>query len=224
VRGSVRLSAVALVTGLLPILAIHLTYLLAASFGHVPWCFPYVDSCTSISATGRQAPEYYVFKALMIPAAMLLMLFWYLTSRWLESLGLNSREGRAIALVGFIGAVFLILYTTMLGAQGDLFRLQRRIGVIVYFTFTALAELLLLRCVLRLPHRVASGIHRVQFALILAVLAIGILSLILGQTMTDYETVEDAIEWNMALLIHLFLLTLWVCWRNTGFTADFGIR
>ena len=48
-----RLSFVPVVVALLPLAAIHLCYLLAAYLGHVPWCLPYVDSCTSISAAGR---------------------------------------------------------------------------------------------------------------------------------------------------------------------------
>jgi len=65
-------------TGLVPIVAIHSTYLVSALQGHVPWCFPYFESCTSISATGRHGAAYFLFKGTMIPAAMLLMAFWFL--------------------------------------------------------------------------------------------------------------------------------------------------
>ena len=52
-----HIAPLALITGLLPLVCVHTTYLIAASHGHVPWCVPYWDSCTSISATGRQLPE-----------------------------------------------------------------------------------------------------------------------------------------------------------------------
>ena len=68
-----------LLTALLPALAINFCYLLAASQGHVPWCIPYLEGCTSISATGRQAPESYLFRALIIPTAVLLVFYWRLS-------------------------------------------------------------------------------------------------------------------------------------------------
>jgi hypothetical protein len=63
---------------------------LAYAAGLMPWCIPYIDSCTSISATGREPPAFFVFKALMIPAAMLLMAYWLLNARWLRQLGCVS--------------------------------------------------------------------------------------------------------------------------------------
>ncbi|MEE4110897.1 MAG: hypothetical protein V2I24_16210, partial [Halieaceae bacterium] len=70
---------------LLPFVAVHIAYLLAADAGQVPWCNPYVDSCTSISATGRQPPASFVFKGVMLPCAMLIAVFWWLQWRWLQA-------------------------------------------------------------------------------------------------------------------------------------------
>ena len=42
-----------LVTGLLPIVAIHVSLLLAINAGAIPSCFPYLEGCASISATGH---------------------------------------------------------------------------------------------------------------------------------------------------------------------------
>ena len=123
-------------TGLLPIIAIHGTYLLSAWQGYVPWCFPYFESCTSISATGRHGAAFFLFKGTMIPTAVLLILFWYLASKWLLQLGDEKAAANTIFVLGMIGALFLIVYVVALGAAGDLLKLQRRIGVIFYFTLT----------------------------------------------------------------------------------------
>lgn len=69
-----NLRIIALLAATLPFFAVHLTWLLAASYGLVEWCNPYIDSCTSISATGRHAPASYVFRATMLPAAVVLAL------------------------------------------------------------------------------------------------------------------------------------------------------
>ena len=55
-----------LVTGLLPILAIHISLLVAINAGVIPACFPYIEGCTSISATGRYEPASFIFKPAMM--------------------------------------------------------------------------------------------------------------------------------------------------------------
>ena len=59
-NGSVHVHVVALVTAVAPIVFIHLTYLISAAQGYVPWCIPYIDSCTSISATGRHGIAFFL--------------------------------------------------------------------------------------------------------------------------------------------------------------------
>jgi len=220
-----RAGIIALASGLLPILAIHTTYLIAAIGGHVPWCIPYINSCTSISATGRQVPEFFVFKATMIPAAMLMMLFWFLCYQWLLSGGYRRGiSARSIPIVGTVAALFLILYTTMLGASGDLYQLERRVGVIIYFTFTYLAQLLFtyhMGKLNRQRHFFSSRIYHFLVGLNTAVLSIGLLSLILQLTMVDYDSVEDAFEWIIALLIHVYFFGIYAAWRRTEFAISF---
>lgn len=223
-----RPGIIALSTGLLPILAIHSVYLIAAIYDHVPWCIPYIDSCTSISAAGRQNPEYFIFKATMIPAAVLMMLFWYLCYQWLLCTGHRRSIGpRSILIVGTVAALFLILYTTMLGASGDLYQLERRLGVIIYFTFTYLAQLLFTYQIGKLnsQHQLFSArLYYFLIGLNTTVLSIGLLSLMLELSMADYDSIEDAFEWILALLIHIYFLGIYAVWRNTEFTVSFRVR
>lgn len=76
-----RLFPLAYAAALLPLFAIHLCYVIAAAAGHVDWCIPYVHSCASISATGRKPAEFFVFKALMLPATVLIAAYWVLWCR-----------------------------------------------------------------------------------------------------------------------------------------------
>ena len=77
---------------LLPAVGVHVSYALAAAQGHVPWCLVYLDGCTSISSTGRAAPERFVFLGTVLPTAVLLMMYWRLNLDWLRQL-----RGRAEA-------------------------------------------------------------------------------------------------------------------------------
>ncbi len=217
-----NLHLVALVTGLGPILSVHIAYLVSASQGYVPWCFPYTDSCTSISATGRHGIGFFLFKGTMIPSAMLLMLFWYVCTKWLEQLGEGDGFRRAILGIGVVAAAFLIVYTVALGASGDALRLQRRIGVIIYFSFTFLSQILLTYRLGKLTARLARVVLPLQI-LNYAVLGIGIATLVLAQVMATYGDYEDAFEWVLALLIHVYFLAIWMIWRRSSFTVTFSV-
>lgn len=202
---------VPLVTGLLPIFAINGIYLAAAAQGHVPWCVPYWDSCTSISATGRAGAGFYLFKGLMIPAAVLLATNWWVCRAWVavQFGGVRTRD-RIMFVTGVVAAVCLVLYVVALGAAGDALRLQRRIGVILYFTLTYLSQLLL-------ASRLRGTDRLVTWQLRLAglILGIGLLTLILDLTLPNYDDYEDAFEWVIALAVHVnFLLIAGHMWKS----------
>ncbi len=206
-----------LLTGLLPILSIHTTYLVSAYEGYVAWCIPYIDSCTSISATGRHGSAFYIFKATMVPAALLLATYWVLSYAWLKDLGDRQEVAKTVMIVGVVASVFLVVYTLALGAAGDNFRLQRKIGIIVYFTFTFMAQLLLTWRLGKLPRQ---GITLAPLlALCSFLLGTGLLTLVLDVTTDNYSDYENAFEWVLALAIHLYFLMTWRSWRDTGFPA-----
>lgn len=210
-----RLVWLAALVAFLPFLTIHVSFLLAANAGHVPWCFPYLDSCTSISATGRHAPEKYWFKGMMIPAALLTAWFWRELRHWLSGYrpGEARRTPQVMQVLGLLAALFLILYTLALGEAGDNFRRVRRIGVTLSFTFTYLAQLLCTRA-LHVLARAAGDArlarwHRRLLGLLLLLLATGLLSVLLDAWMgSAYDAVEDAFEWVLALQLNLYFALL----------------
>ena len=197
-----RLKLLALVAGALPFIAIHASYLIAATEGYVDWCVPYWDSCTSISKTGREGTAYVWFKATMIPAAIVLFLFWRQLFKWQ---GLRPEPAnKALMIVGCIGAVCLAIYTFALGEAGDLFRRQRQIGATVYFTFTYLAQLMLVAWLLKTGIR--SFWRSYMLTSCIACLVIGIISLLIDANTDWHDDVEDAIEWVLAFIIDVNFL------------------
>lgn len=195
----------------LPTLAININYLIAASEGYVPWCNPYWDSCTSISATGRQGTAFFFFKATMLPLALLYLYYWYYSSRQLWYYGYKRNTIRNL---GFFAVAALVLYTISLGALGDNFRLARRIGIIFYFTLTYLCQLLITYRLMVLKQSEPS--QNWQQGLSLLILSIGVLTLFLDVLLPNYDDYEDAFEWSIALLMHVnFLLAAWG-WKNLG--------
>lgn len=208
-----RLAPFALFTGLLPLLCVHLTYAVAASFGHVDWCVPYWDSCTSISATGRELPEKLLFKLLMLPASLCAFVFWWLADNWLRvALGTASR---AMVLTGSIAALFLMLYVVALGESNE-YRWARQTGIILFFSLTYVAQLCFLVRLARTPHPVPvvqRTVHWQNLAA-LTLLAIGLLSVVLDAMWADYDSVEDAFEWVMMLFIALQFCSHYPLWKS----------
>lgn len=210
-------------TALLPFVTTHVSYLLAASQGHVDWCMPYWDSCTSISATGRQLPEKIWFKAMMIPSAMLSMLLWWAAAVWRRSVAPSHypKTLGALPLLGFIAASALIMYTAALGEEGGTYRLLRRTGVVLSFALTFICQVLLTRLIGELArYRQDTHLqrwHHRLLALLSTLLAVGVLSLILEATLgPGYDQIEDALEWIMALLLNLYFVALGLIWKKDG--------
>lgn len=209
-----RAAPIALITGLLPLLCIHVTYLVAASHGHVDWCNPYWDSCTSISATGRQLPEKLIFKFIMIPAGLFAILFWWIVQQWLRQT--HQRRSPSMQWLGSIAGLFLILYVVALGEGRD-YQLLRRIGIILFFSLSYLAQLFFLHQFSKVKTAFEGIENRVflwQKTMAAILLGIGITTVVLDMVYKDYDSIEDAFEWVMMLfIVGQFVSHYWL-WRQ----------
>lgn len=219
----VTLAWIALAAGLLPLLVVHACYLLSAGAGLIPGCIPYLTGCTSISAAGRHGTGFFLFKAGMIPAAVLMGTYWWLARRWLLALGHpDDTPTRIIVALGVISAAFLVLYTVYLGSKGDFYNLMRRFGVNVHLSFGALAQMLLVRELARLrPDGPVRRALRAKLMLLAALLTLGLASIPVGHFVADKDRAENVIEWWFAALTSSYYLLSAAAWRATGFRARF---
>ena len=209
--------AVAIATGLVPIITVVICTLWSIRIEAVPRCMPFMDGCMSISAACRTPPILYFFRTVMLPFSLLLAAFWLVNDRQLRSwLPQHVRQRKAILLCGLTGAALLVLYVTFLGTDGEAYEFMRRFGVYVFFAGTGVAELwttLLLRA--RMPGRIVG----IQFALVLLLLALGPANLILKAVIADPDAMENRIEWVFGLLLFLYPLLSAARWR-TATTPD----
>lgn len=220
----------ALIITLLPFIVCNAVYLISAYEGNVPWCFVYIDGCTTISQAGRSGNAIFVFRASMIAHAVLLAWFWLYVKQWLDLLHGESRVGvDVLTWIGIIGALFLVLYIDFLGTDGDMNRFMRRIGVIIYFAFTALAQLLLLRQHKRLVVRlheivgpVADKILRYQMSILLLTLAVALSGLFLDVFDMKTTRSENVVEWNFSVLMTLYFAGMVWLWK--GFAYQLTLR
>jgi hypothetical protein len=220
---------VPLATGLLPIITIHTCYLLGFEYTSLPACIPYLDGCTSISATGRYPPASYLFKAVMMPCSVLLCVYWVLNAAWLRAIdaavGQSATHHRAISVFGIAGAISLVVYVSFLGTSEPFYEFMRRFGVYLYFLFSVIAQLLLAIATMqlsRLPgYESLRGVAVAQLFLSISPFAIGILNLVLKAVLEDSDRVENSIEWIFALMMQLYFLLSFFAWRASGFHANF---
>ncbi len=223
------LRALPLLIFLLPAFGANLSLWLSQSLGLIPSCNVYLEGCASISAAGRNEPVIFFFRATMIATAVLMMLFWRLCCCWLAELGERSRTRLVvIELIGYVAGLFLILYSTFLGTDGDAYRLMRRYGVTVFFAFSYLAQLLITGV---LWHRLRRGrsppaawLPRLMVATCGLMLLGGLLSIPAAEWALDRSAANNIIEWNLSALLMAWFVLIWLAWRQTGFHVIFKVR
>ncbi len=211
---SLPLWPLALACALLPVLAVHLAWWLSIADGHIPFCIPYLEGCTSISRAARHGLGNHLFRAIMLPTAMLQILLWLSVRQWLAARHPDARAGSILPWLGLVAGVFLILYGTFLGTEGDVYRLLRRYGVVMYFAATFVAQLALQRALRQMP---AHPSTRGMLGVCVGMLALGIISTTVTAVVLDpvvKDRWENVLEWNLGAL-----LTLWfglLAWRWRG--------
>lgn len=219
---SVRLWWLALCAALVPFLTIHLTFLVSVLEGHISMCVPYWDSCTSISRTGRHGTAYFIFKGTMLPAAIVGVLFWYANRAWLGQLGLRSVGTACVPWLGLVAGLALVIYTVALGHEGEGFNLMRRIGVVLYLSFTFLCELLISGALRQHPVWHRQGQYLLGICQL--TLVVGVVSVVLnGLAPGLYSRTDDAFEWVFALLINVHAFWLALLWRRSDFRVRFWV-
>lgn len=200
---------VALAAGLVPLFTVHLCLWLSIRAGYVEACLPYLEGCTSISRAARFGLPNLLFKGLMLPCAALIAVFWWIAAGWARALH-GEPLCRIVLMrwVGMIGALFLVLYATFLGAEGETYQWLRRYGVTVYFSFTVLAQMLLASL---LP---AGWLRKTLVGICALMLLLGIASIPLQHFAEDRDAALNAIEWCYALLMTTAFVIVGIDWRR----------
>ena len=231
-RSASPLWALPLVAGLLPAIASLTALWLSIELGLISPCNPLLDGCVSISRAGRHDLPNHVFRALVLPAGVLQAMTWMLCAAWLKGIDTEVRRLlRILPWLGVLAGVFLILYGTFLGTEGQAYRWMRHYGVIFYFGFTYLCMVIASGALWRLAH---AGLMKLPARLDWLLPGLCAITLVVGLTQAfvpqflDSEDLKDQLEnileWYAALSFTLFFLALAWLWRRTRFSARFAHR
>ncbi len=214
-----------LLGGVIPVLAATLAYWLSAHHGALPSCNPWLDGCTSISAAGRYPPGSYLFRAVQLPYAAVIVVIWFFSREWLRTLcGDQQRQRiRVMYVSGVLAAVALIVYVTFLGTGEPIYQFMRRFGIYAYFLGTVVAQLMLsITLAAYAGNSGAVELRRIsRHMMVLAALpfVFGILNLVLKTPLDDAAAAQNRIEWIATLLMQAWFVLLYLAWRQTGFKA-----
>lgn len=154
----------------------------------------------------------------MLPAALLGALFWWLNRLWLLQLDAPGYGKLWVPWLGLVAAIALAAYTLALGHEGEGFNLTRRIGVVLYFSLTYIALLLISSALRDHPRWHQSGNRLLGLSAV--TLAVGILSVLLTALLPElYSQIDNAFEWVLALLLNVHALWVALLWRQSSFQA-----
>ncbi len=210
----------ALIITILPLLASNGVYLLSAYEGFIPWCNPYIDGCTTISRAARSGNSIFIYRVTMIAYGLFLIWFWIYAQQWLNMLyGHTTKVARVILWLGIVAAISLIIYIDFLGTTGEVNRFMRRYGIMVFFIFTPLAQILMLRQHYKLSSSkpevtIKPWVLHYQLFILLLMLIIGIISITLDVTQNKTYETENIVEWNFSLLLTMYFLGMIFIWKD----------
>ena len=207
----------------LPLVTITATYIIAASVEHVATCVPYLTGCTSVSSTGRMAPESLVFRAGLLPTAVILVLFWHRCALFLELAGGPDRKTVALKVVGPILAVSLMLYALTLGFADAAYPAVRKIGMSGFAIGTFVAELLFIFGYRHLRRDDTRALWQILIVLCIALPALDLLSEIIKWAGVDGNSPDHIATWNAFIAASAYYLVTGRIWRKHGFDAEHSV-
>lgn len=206
----------------IPLLTVHITWIWSSWVGAIDTCLPYWSGCTSISRAARSSDALFLFRSVMTMNAVLLIIYWLQIGKFLS---LFKRSAVRLQCLGIIAAFFLVLYANFLGTQGDVYRLLRQYGVTIYFSFTVLAQMLLISHLLKINEIKIRPYVQGKLWLSMWILTLGIISVICNALLEGEakDRWENIIEWHFALAMNMYFLLTALLWKRMQFSNHYSI-
>ncbi len=202
-----------------PLVTINVSYLVGVSFEHLPACIPYLSGCTSVSATGRVAPESLIFKAGMLSSAVVLALLWQRSATFLQAGGKRLSRVLLLRVFGLLAAISLTLYAVTLGLKGDEFRLLRRIGIDGFAFSNLITQITFI--VLYRPLRIEATrrLFRWLVVLCIALPSLGVAAALAKWLGTPRRPTNNVVAWNAFVAVSAYYAVVARIWWHHGISA-----
>ena len=187
---------------------------------------PYFDGGASISRTARVFPTYLVFKPAMFLTSFLLIKYWYFNKDIITTLNGDHKHLKKIIFFGVASAVALTVHSIFLGIkfEHDLYKLFRRVIMLLFITFEIVAQAYLVSILYSLKEKILTYINPnilklklilVSILIIVAIISIPIISLP-GNDFFGFNLkfFKHALEWDYFIGVISFYLLTYFMWKR----------
>jgi heme/copper-type cytochrome/quinol oxidase subunit 4 len=220
---AISLRVLPLWAAVVPLVTVNVCYLIAVDVGHVPECIPYLSGCTSVSSTGRMAPESLIFRAGMLPTALILALFWQGCTTFLELGGQSGTRLVTLRALGVVAALSLTIYALTLGFEENAYRQMRRIGIIGFALSTFFAELSFIFLYRRMRTAETERLWRWLIALCVALPLLSITAEVAKWAGAPKHGADNTVAWNAFVAASTYYAVVARVWWHHGFTGEFRL-
>ncbi len=214
---AINLRHLPLWAAVVPLGTIIICYLVAVNLGHVPACIPNFTGCTSVSSTGRMPPESLIFRAGMLPTALVLMIFWQRCATFLALGGQSGVRLHLLRLLGVIAAISLVTYAVTLGFEDDGYRQLRRGGIVGFALATFGAQVLMISCYR--PMRIVATEKLVHWLIVLCWVLplLSISAEVAKWAGVPRHAANNTVAWNAFVAASAYYFIIARSWWNHGF-------
>ena len=218
---AINLPGLPLWAAAVPLGTVVTCYLIAVSLEHVPACIPNFSGCTSVSSTGRMLPESLVFRAGMLPTALVLVIFWWRCAAFLSLGGHSGVRLAMLRILGVIVSLSLVIYALTLGLEDDGYPQLRRAGIVGFALATFVAQVLLISCYR--PMRIVATRSLLRWLIVLcwALPLLGIAAEVAKWAGVSRHAANNIVAWNAFVVASAYYAVVARIWRHHGFTAEF---
>lgn len=220
---SIDTRALPLWAAALPLVTVNVCYLIAVMLDHLPACIPYVTGCTSISSTGRIAPESLFFRAGMLPTALILMFFWFRCATFLRLGGQSGARLIVLRVLGVATALSLMIYALTLGFENDSYPQWRRAGIVGFVLTTFAAQALLIA--FYRPMRFAATEHLWRWLVVLwmALPGLDIASELAKWIGAPRHFANNWVVWNAFIVVGVYYAVVARIWRHHELISEYRL-
>ncbi|MGI9263433.1 MAG: hypothetical protein ACR2QU_00805 [Gammaproteobacteria bacterium] len=211
----------ALAAALLPCLLFPVTYLIAASQGHIDWCIPIVSGCTDITHTGLRYPESHLFRIVLCVGSLAIAATWALVFEWTKLQGVSiTRRDRRIRIQGVTAGLGLFVGTIVLQGPENTLWSVHGIGANLYFLLAYIAVVSYTRRLREIGTDAEMASARsLQLKRTLVWAMTLMIVLVIAFRILGWRGARRSIQWLAAYSFMIYYLSLAYDWRGRFFVG-----
>ena len=216
-------------SALISLVTMGLCYAIAASYGSVPVCVPWLEGCAPITDTGVSYPEAYYFRAGFISTGVLTIMWWYCMRAYLREIRAQP-TGRWLKVVfrsSVLASLMLIISVTVLGPHMEDTKITKglwkihNITAVLFFLLTTINQIAVtwwLAISINPDHKSFATLRVKKVINLLQVL---FLCWLFSNFISELSReATNIIEWWLAILSALYLLTSYWDWKDFRLIRD----